>query len=131
VLRLDDDTKEYLLGLAADKPRRPRRTRRETVPAGTAKLLATLPLPAFVEGRCLDVLAANPLATALSPRLTAGANRMRDVFLDPEEQAMFLDWEVAAAYLIAGVPTPEPRTPTRSRSWAPPRSPPADGPSRT
>lgn len=102
VLHLDDDTKEYLLSLAVDKPRKPRRRRRETVPAGTVKLLATLPLPAFVEGRCLDVLAANPLATALSPRLTAGANRLRDVFLDPEEQAMFLDWETAAAYLVAG-----------------------------
>ncbi|GLZ27941.1 transcriptional regulator [Lentzea sp. NBRC 105346] len=102
VLRLDDDTKEYLFSLAADRPRKPRRRRRETVPAGTAKLLDMLPLPAFVEGRCLDVLAANPLATALSPRLTAGANRLRDVFLDPEEREMFLDWEMAAAYLIAG-----------------------------
>ncbi|MFD4668196.1 helix-turn-helix transcriptional regulator [Lentzea sp. NPDC058450] len=102
VLRLDDDTREHLLGLAADKPRRRRRARREVVPTGTAKLLAMLPFPAFVEGRYLDVLAANPLATALSPRLTAGANRLRDVFLDPEEQEMFPDWEMAAAYLIAG-----------------------------
>ncbi|GHH34873.1 helix-turn-helix transcriptional regulator [Lentzea cavernae] len=102
VLHLDDDMREYLFGLAADKPRRRRRARRETVPAGTAKLLAMLPFPAFVEGRYLDVLAANPLATALSPRLTAGANRLRDVFLDPEEQEMFQDWETAAAYLIAG-----------------------------
>lgn len=52
-----------------------------------------------MEGRCLDVLAANPLATALSPRLTAGANRLRDVFLDPEEQAMFLNRE---KYLVSG-----------------------------
>ncbi|MGI5499631.1 helix-turn-helix transcriptional regulator [Lentzea sp. CA-135723] len=102
VLRLDDDTREHLLGLAADKPRRRRRARREVVPTGTAKLLAILPFPAFVEGRYLDVLAANPLATALSPRLTPGANRLRDVFLDPEEQEMFPDWEMAAAYLIAG-----------------------------
>ncbi|MFJ5985278.1 helix-turn-helix domain-containing protein [Lentzea sp. NPDC092896] len=102
VLRLDDDTREYLLSLAADKPRRRRRAKKETVPVGTAKFLAMLQFPAFVEGRYLDVLAANPLATALSPRLTVGANRLRDVFLDPEEQAMFPDWEMAAAYLIAG-----------------------------
>jgi transcriptional regulator with XRE-family HTH domain len=102
VLRLDDDTRAYLLGLAADKVRRPRRRRREIVPSGTAKLVAMLPLPAFVEGRYLDVLAANPLATALSPRLTAGANRLRDVFLDPGEQALFPDWEAAAAGLLAG-----------------------------
>lgn len=102
VLRLDDDTKAYLIGLAAPPRRRPRRPRRETVPPGTAALVSALGLPAFVEGRHLDVLAANPLATALSPRLVTGGNRLRDVFLDPAEQAMFPDWETAAAYLVAG-----------------------------
>ncbi|WIM99496.1 helix-turn-helix transcriptional regulator [Actinoplanes oblitus] len=102
VLRLDDDARAYLLGLAADKPRRPRRPRRETVPPSTGKLVATLPLPAFVEGRHMDVLAANPLATALSPRLVRGGNRLRDVFLDPAEQALFPDFELAAGHLVAG-----------------------------
>ncbi|MEU8664585.1 helix-turn-helix transcriptional regulator [Actinoplanes philippinensis] len=101
VLRLDDDTRAYLFSLTGPKPRR-RRPRRETLPPGTAKLVATLPLPAFVEGRCLDVLAANPLATALSPRLVTGGNRLRDVFLDEAEQALFPDWELACAYLVAG-----------------------------
>ncbi len=72
------------------------------MPSSTAALLAALPLPAFVEGRYLDVLAANSLATALSPRLTAGANRLRDVFLDPAEQALFPDWELATIGLVAG-----------------------------
>ncbi|NYF56687.1 MmyB family transcriptional regulator [Micromonospora purpureochromogenes] len=77
--------------------------------------MAMLPLPAFIEGRYLDVLAANPLATALSPRLVAGANRLRDVFLDPGEQAMWPDWESAAAALVAsfraavGTDTDDPR----------------------
>ncbi|WP_432992219.1 helix-turn-helix transcriptional regulator [Dactylosporangium sp. CA-233914] len=115
VLRLDDSAREYLLGIAMDKPRRPRRPRKETVPPSTAKLVATLPLPAFIEGRYLDVLAANPLATALSPRLVAGANRLRDVFLDPTEQALWPDWEAAAAALVAsfrgavGTDTDDPR----------------------
>nr|WP_062333419.1 helix-turn-helix transcriptional regulator [Herbidospora sakaeratensis] len=100
VLRVDDS---YLLGLAEDKPRRARRRpRREVVPPSTARLVAALPYPAFVEGRCLDVLAANALATALSPRLRAGGNRLRDVFLDPAEQALFPDWERASAVLLAG-----------------------------
>ncbi len=77
VLHLDHDATTYLLSLGGDTPRRTRRrSRKETVPLGIAKLLATLPLPAFVEGRCFDVLAANPLATAFSPRLTVGANRV-------------------------------------------------------
>jgi transcriptional regulator with XRE-family HTH domain len=81
VLQLDDDATAYLLGLGAEKPRRlRRRARRETVPPGVVKLVAALPLPAFVEGRYFDVLAANALATALSPRLVPGGNRLRDVF---------------------------------------------------
>ncbi|HEY4269249.1 MAG TPA: helix-turn-helix transcriptional regulator [Galbitalea sp.] len=104
VLQLDDLTRDYLLGLGADKPRRKRRqSRRETVPAGIAKLVGALPFPAFVEGRYLDVLVANTLATALSPRLVAGGNRLRDVFLDPEEQALFdPNSDKAAEALIAG-----------------------------
>lgn len=102
VLHLDDDTRQYLLSLAADKPRSRPRLRSEVVPPSTAKLVAMLPLPAFVEGRYCDVLAANALATALSPRLVTGANRLRDVFLDPGEQALFPDWEAAAAGLVAG-----------------------------
>ena len=102
VLRLDDDTKTYLLGLAADKPRRPRRRRKETVPPSTAALVAALPYPAFIEGRYLDVLAANQLANAISPCLAVGANRLRDVFLDPDEAALFAGGEAAAAGLLAG-----------------------------
>jgi transcriptional regulator with XRE-family HTH domain len=101
VLLIEDDA--HLLALASDRPRRsPRRTRRETLPASTARLIADLPFPAFAEGRHLDVLAANPFAAAVSPRLVAGRNRLRDVFLDPEEQAMFVAGERAAAALIAG-----------------------------
>ncbi|WP_127507365.1 helix-turn-helix transcriptional regulator [Actinoplanes solisilvae] len=115
VLRLDDDARGYLLGLAADKPRRPRARPREVVPPSTAAFVAALPLPAFVEGRYMDVLVANPLATALSPRLMAGANRLRDVLLDPAEQALLDDWRAGAAAMVAhlresvGADTDDPR----------------------
>lgn len=104
VLQLDEEGTAHLLGLAHsdERPRRPRRARPETVPPSIGELLPRLPFPAFVEGRYLDVLAANPLATALSPRLVAGRNRLRDVFLDPGEQSLFPDWEAASAVLIAG-----------------------------
>ncbi len=102
VLQLGEDTTAYLVGLGDRKPRRMRRRRKETVPPSTVKFLAALSLPAFVEGRYLDVLAANPLAAAISPRLVVGANRLRDVFLDPAEQALFPDWELATRGLVAG-----------------------------
>lgn len=99
VLQLDDDG--YLLGLAGDRPHRTRRRpRREVVPPSTARFVSALPFPAFVEGRHLDVLAANALATALSPRLAPGGNRLRDLFLDEAEQALFPDWQRAAQVLV-------------------------------
>jgi transcriptional regulator with XRE-family HTH domain len=102
VLRLDEAAVAYLSELVADPPRRRRRPRAEVVPASTARLVAGLGLPAFVEGRRLDVLAANPLAAAFSPRLVTGRNRLRDVFLDPGERAFFPDWELAARGILAG-----------------------------
>lgn len=104
VLQLDEEATAHLLGLvrADDRARRTRRPRAEALPASLTALVPQLPFPAFVEGRYLDVLAANALATALSPRLVAGRNRMRDVFLDPAEQALFPDWESASAVLLAG-----------------------------
>ncbi|MFJ6573398.1 helix-turn-helix domain-containing protein [Streptomyces sp. NPDC091292] len=103
VFQLDDDATAHLLRLGADTPRRHRhRPRTETVPPGIATLITTLPLPAHVESRYFDVLAANSLATALSPRLVPGANRLRDVFLDPAEQALHPDWGNATAGMVAG-----------------------------
>ncbi|MFI6494619.1 helix-turn-helix domain-containing protein [Streptomyces sp. NPDC050564] len=103
VLQLDDDSTAYLLGLGSDRPRRTRRRpRKEAVPSGIRKLLDSLTLPAFLEGRYFEVLAANPLATALQPRLATGRNRLRDVFLDPAERSLYPDWEDATAGLVAG-----------------------------
>ncbi|NUR60732.1 MAG: helix-turn-helix domain-containing protein [Catenulispora sp.] len=103
VLQLDEAATMHLLDLGSDKPRRlRRRPRKETVPSGIRKLLDSLGLPAFVEGRYFDVLATNPLAAALSPRLAPGRNRLRDVFLDPAEQALYPDWEQATVRLVAG-----------------------------
>jgi len=103
VLGLDQAAIAYLLGLAAPRTRqRPRRPRRETVPPSILHLLDVLGLPAFVEGRYFDVLAANSLARALSPTLRVGQNRLRAVFLDPAEQSLYPDWDDATARQVAG-----------------------------
>lgn len=105
VLRLDDVERTYLLGLAAARPRAPRRKRPERVPARVHQLLAHLQIPAFVEGRAFDVLASNPMAVTLSPRLRPGQNRLLSLFLDPEEQAFHQDWTEAAASFVAALRT--------------------------
>lgn len=102
VLALDEAATGYLLSLAAPKPRRPRRPRRETVSPGIRQLLGVVGLPAFVEGRYFDVLAANNLAQALSPNLQPNQNRLRAVFLDPAERTLYPDWPQATARLVAG-----------------------------
>jgi len=103
VLHLDELEQEYLRGLAAPRPRlRPRpRPKPERVPARLHQLLASVQVPAFVEGRAFDVLASNRLAVALSPRLQPGYNRLRSLLLDPEEQAFQQDWMRSAEGFIA------------------------------
>jgi len=101
VLHLDDVETAYLLDLARTPPRtRPGRRRREHVPDRLHHLLATVGVPAFVEGRTFDVLASNPLAVALSPRLRPGENRLRSLFLDPAEREFHRDWEAATAEFV-------------------------------
>lgn len=100
VLEVDEG---HLHKLAAHRSRRANsRPQRESVPFSTERLVHHLPFPSFVEGRYLDVLTSNALATAMSPRLSVGRNRLRDVFIDPEEQALFTDWRRAAMALVAG-----------------------------
>jgi len=102
VLRLDDVERAYLFEAAATPPRtRARRRPAEPVPERLRHLLAAVEVPAFVEGRTFDVLASNPLALALSPRLRPGENRLRSLLLDPEERAFHADWEGAVAGFVA------------------------------
>ncbi|GGT00061.1 helix-turn-helix domain-containing protein [Streptomyces griseoviridis] len=115
VLRLDAAATAYLLRLGTPRPRRrPAPGRPRPVPAGIAQLVTTLALPAVVEDRAFDVLAVNPLATALSPRLVAGANRLWDLFRDPAEQDLYPDWEAATEGAVAvfreSADTGDPRT---------------------
>ena len=103
VFGLDHTGTAYLLSLGEQPTSRTRkRPRRETVPESIRQLLSSINLPAFVEGRYLDVLAANALATAISPRIASGQNRLRAVFLDPDEQELYPDWEDTTARLVAG-----------------------------
>ncbi|ADB34244.1 transcriptional regulator, XRE family [Kribbella flavida DSM 17836] len=104
VLQLDDDHRAHLRTLVSEAPRqRSRRSRTETPPAGALKLLDALVQPAFIEGRYFDILASNSLARALSPGLAAGGNQLRDMFLDPAEQALHPDWENVTECFVANL----------------------------
>jgi transcriptional regulator with XRE-family HTH domain len=102
VLRLDDEHVSYLLSLVAGRQRR-QEARVEAVPEGTRTLLSTLPHPAFVESRYFDILATNALAPVLSPRLAVGGNQLLDVFLDPAERSLYLDWDGTLRCYVASL----------------------------
>jgi transcriptional regulator with XRE-family HTH domain len=114
VLQLDGEATDYLVALSRPKVTKAR-VRREIVPVGIQGLLEVIGLPAFVEGRYFDVLATNSLATALSPRLVVGENRLRSAFLDEDERALYPDWERAMTGMVAsfrgsvGTDTGDPR----------------------
>ena len=101
VFGLDAAAADYLLSLAGPRPADARRQPRRPVPKGVLQLIEVLDLPAFVEDRMFDVLAANELATRLSPAIRPGSNRLRSLFLDEDERALYPDWEQATAGLIA------------------------------
>ncbi|MGN8027951.1 helix-turn-helix transcriptional regulator [Microbacterium sp. 22242] len=105
VLLLDDIERDYLLGLGSARPPRARKGKPERIPERLHQLLASLDIPAFVEGRAFDVLASNDRAVAFSPRLRPGENRLRSLLLDPEEQAFHQNWEESVKGMIAAFRT--------------------------
>ena len=116
-LQLDEDATAHLHGLA-QPPARPRRrtSRPERAPEAIVELILSWPAtPAYVFGRYLDVLAANPLATTLAPWFTTGENLVRGAFLDQRRRDLRPDWEqslgntVAALRANVGPDTDDPR----------------------
>lgn len=104
VLRLDEIEADHLMSLGGPRPRVRRAKasgRAERVPARLRDMLAALNMPAFIENRYFDVLAANPFAIAFNPRLEPGNNRLRSLMLDPAERDFHEDWKTAVDDFIA------------------------------
>ena len=114
-LRLDADATAYLHSLSRPSAR-PRPQEPEVAPDSIVGLIDSWPrTPAFVHGPYLDVLAANALATALSPAFRPGVNLVRATFLDPDIRTLFGDWpdialrSVARLRALAGPEVDDPR----------------------
>jgi len=105
VLQLDEDAAAHLHGLAQPPAQRRRRgSRPERPPAAIVELMMSWPAtPAYVFGRYLDVLAANPMATALAPWFTPGENLVRGAFLDPRRRELRPDWERSLGGTVAAL----------------------------
>jgi transcriptional regulator with XRE-family HTH domain len=112
-LQLDDDGTAHLHRLATPKRRS---VRAERIHPSLQQLLTSWQAtPAYISGRYTDVLAANPLATALSPVFHPGRNIVHAAFLDPEfaklndDHAAGLKRVVAALRAQAGPDVDDPR----------------------
>lgn len=100
-LRLDTAATAHLHQLAREIP--PGDDGAEVVPADILTLIDALSVPALVVGRCVDCLASNSLARALSPNFTPGTNVLRQLFLDPAERDLHADWEEVTAGVVGGL----------------------------
>jgi transcriptional regulator with XRE-family HTH domain len=102
-LQLDIKGTEHLHQLASSPGTRREQLDLETAADGTDELINQFSMPAIVVSRCLDVLAANPLARALSPGFTPGRNFLRWRLLEPAARDFFVDWDEATDVVVSGL----------------------------
>ncbi|MGW7536986.1 helix-turn-helix domain-containing protein [Amycolatopsis sp. NPDC054798] len=100
-LGLDEPSRQHVHQLAGPLPAGQAEPH---VPASIAELISAWTAnPAYVQDRLTNVLAANPVAAALSPHYAAGRNLLAALFLDPAERELRRDWDQTAADGVAGL----------------------------
>lgn len=110
VLHLGDAHRDQLFALGATEAGRPRHRAVQKVRPQLRRLLDELAVaPALVLGRNMDVLAWNPLATALLTDFAAIPDRKRNLvrilFTDPGMKTLCGDWETSARGCVAQLRT--------------------------
>ncbi|MGW8379249.1 helix-turn-helix domain-containing protein [Streptomyces sp. ODS28] len=106
VLRLSEEERAYLFELAGKEAARPRRQAAQKVQPQLRRLLGELTTtPAFVLGRRMDILAWNPMATALFTDFSQLPENHRNhvwlLFCDPAVRELHADWESTARSSVA------------------------------
>jgi transcriptional regulator with XRE-family HTH domain len=102
-LRLDIKATEYLHQLAGSTGGRRDHSGVEAAADGTEELIEQFMMPAIVASRCLDVLAANRIARALSPGFAPGRNFLSWRLLDPAARDLYVDWDEATDVAVSGL----------------------------
>jgi transcriptional regulator with XRE-family HTH domain len=75
----------------------------ETVANDLDRLIDQFSMPAIVANRYQDVLAANPIARALSPGFAPGENFLRWRLLAPAARDFYVDWNEATEVAVNGL----------------------------
>ncbi|MCH0556795.1 helix-turn-helix domain-containing protein [Streptomyces sp. MUM 16J] len=105
-LQLDGDQRRYLFGLAGKETATLRRRTVQKVQPQLRRVLDDLTTtPAIVMGRRMDVIAWNPLASALITDFAAvpekHRNYLRILFTDPAMRTLYADWRTVARTAVA------------------------------
>jgi transcriptional regulator with XRE-family HTH domain len=104
VLRLDDDQRTYMYELAGT-PAKSRRRAPQKVKPYLQRLLDRIDAPAIVMTPTHDILAWNPLATALMIDFAEIPERernfMRLLFTDPRMRSLYPEWEELARSVVS------------------------------
>jgi transcriptional regulator with XRE-family HTH domain len=100
-LRLDAKAAQYLQQLVAAPGRDT--SDLEARAYALAEVIDEFLMPAILANRYQDVLAANPLARALSPGFTPGQNFLRWRLLDPAARELYVDWDEATEMAVNGL----------------------------
>jgi transcriptional regulator with XRE-family HTH domain len=103
-LQLDRKATEYLHQLAGltGRSHKPHAVL-ETIAHNLDRLIDDFPMPAIVTNPYRDVLAANPIARALSPGFAPGKNFLQWRLLAPAARDLFVDWEEATEIAVNGL----------------------------
>ena len=99
-LQLDAKATRYLHDLAG--PKGGDTAELEAAAHGLAAVIDQFLMPAIVVNRYRDVLAANPIARALSPEFRPGQNSLRWRLLDPAARQLFVNWDEATEVSVNG-----------------------------
>ena len=100
-LRLDARATQYLHDLAAPTPSEAQDP--DVAGHALAEVIDQFLMPAVVVNRYRDVLAANPLARALSAEFTPGQNMVRWRLLDPAAREFYVNWDEATEIVVNGL----------------------------
>lgn len=100
-LRLDAKATRYLHSLAA--PNEGDTPQLDAAAYGLAEVIDEFLMPAILTNRYRDVLAANPIARALTPEFTPGQNSLRWRLLDPAARQLYVDWDDATELVVCGL----------------------------
>ena len=102
-LKLDIKATKYLHQLASPTTSHWDQSVLEVAADGLDRLIDQCPFPAIVASRYQDVLAANPIARALSPGFAPGQNFLRWRLLEPAARELYVDWDDATDAAVSGL----------------------------